>query len=84
MELTEWRSCAWSQDQGYGTNVETTDGEGRYDGAKVVCLSLGETRGFGGFTEGAFSVMTPSQARALAEELIDAADEAERSNRRSS
>lgn len=78
--ITEIRPCQFNSNSGYNTLVETNIGDGRYKGFRIVTLSLGETRGSGGFSEDSWSNMTPQQARDLARALIDAADKAEREN----
>lgn len=78
-KITETRPCRFTDACGYNTRVETTDGDGIYDGYKVVTLVLGETDGFS-FREHSWSTMTPTQARDLAEELIAAANEASNEN----
>ena len=72
--------CQFTDADGFNTSVEITDGDGIYEGLKVVTLALRETRGCFEFSEVAWSTMTPQQARDIAKELTDAADKAEREN----
>jgi hypothetical protein len=71
------RPCQFTQEWGYLTRVEVVNGEDRQT-KKMVNLVLGEIRATMSFSEVAWSTLTPQEARDLAEELEDAAREAER------
>ena len=77
-----WRPCRFTELWGYPTEVSVENGQ---DGQpkKIVSLVFGEERGMFGMSEVGWRNMTPAEARELAEELEDAAREAEKENGRS-
>jgi hypothetical protein len=72
----ETRPSRYTDKWGYNTDVTVESGE---DGQppKMVHLTLGEYRGMV-FSDEAWTILTPDQARQLAGELNDAANQAER------
>jgi hypothetical protein len=70
------RPCAFTQEWGYRTRVSVEDGEAGQP-PKIVSLAFGEYRHFT-LSEVGWTNMSPTEARELAEELMDAAREAEK------
>lgn len=73
----ETRPCQYTDTWGYHTSITVETGEEGRQPHHVIHLSLGEYRGMG-FSDEAWTILTPDQARLLAEELNEAADQAER------
>lgn len=75
--MSEVRPCRFTNKWGHSYKINVEKRADDHD-SPIVCLALGEMRSVGCFYADAWAHLTPAQARELAEELEDAAREAER------